>query len=151
MNLLGRSDFRIDYKARILTFGELEPLSQRSELSCQRLFLTTKVLIEGIPVRLLIDTGANDVILFRRRVSDLIPIKRNHVRKKIFHFGGESEIQSVGYRDIELGDTFLNRINAWIQDSKIQGYEGIEGIAGVHALGINAIQFNFDEQIMSWN
>jgi hypothetical protein len=58
---------------------------------------------------------------------------------------------SVGLRNVEWGDTHLIRFNAWVQDSKIQGYEGIEGIAGVPALGITAIQFDFDEQMMSWN
>jgi hypothetical protein len=69
----------------------------------------------------------------------------------IYHLGSPEEIRMVELRDVKLGSCEWSRFNTFLLNSNVQDYDGVEGIAGVKALGFKIIQFNFETQKVSWS
>ena len=61
LDVLSRSSFSIDYKARQLTFGPLVAREPTARLEVTPPFLTVQLALAGEPVRLLVDTGSRGV------------------------------------------------------------------------------------------
>ena len=67
MNSLIRVSFRIDYDSRMLTLRPPDSLPASSLIEVQAGLPVITVRLEGEPVRLLVDTGAEQLIVFGER------------------------------------------------------------------------------------
>ena len=56
----------------------------------------------------------------------------------------------VQLSQVQLGSEELGTVRAYLQNSRIDGYDTIQGTLGTSALGFDRIQFDFDNQLFSW-
>ena len=152
MNSLIRVPLRIDYESRTLTLRPPDSLPLSSRIEVQASLPVITVLLEDEPVRLLLDTGAEQLIVFGDRH------KGNRKQtvlgsKTLYHIGVQDELKWVRYGTLTIGDSRREQVDAYRLDAPISPYpgmEGIEGIAGVASLGFNSVQFDWDQDRMSW-
>lgn len=150
MNVLARENFRIDYESRILTFGELEQLPFSTRLGKKHLAPIIELRSEGKSLRLLLDTGAGDLILFRQQVNGLSKLKKTLFKKKIHHLGSEEEMRLVVLPEVASGEMEWEDQKAYLLDSAANAYSDLDGIAGITALGLDAFQLDFQKGQISW-
>ena len=68
LDVLARTSFSIDYRKRVLSFSPTGREDSVAPLEMVWPFLTVQMTIEGQPVRLLVDTGSRDLVLFKSRL-----------------------------------------------------------------------------------
>src|SRR5438552_325925 len=64
LDILVSSSFEIDYAARRISFGSTTPGSEAVSFKTDPPLVTVEMMIEDQPFRLVVDTGASDLILF---------------------------------------------------------------------------------------
>lgn len=146
MDLLHRSNFEIDYKARVLTFGTVPVLGHQAKLSPNERFAIVDSTISGRAVRLQVDTGLNGILLYAKRLAF------NDRGLAGAHLMGVSESSAVQAADAEV------RIGSWrsrgtaisvLDTDPAAGY--FDGLLGARALTSRRIAFDFRNEMVSWD
>lgn len=149
-NTLVRANFTIDYESKKLIFNSNRPLATKADFDSADLKLVVKLRVRDQTVRLLIDSGAGDIILFRERIDDLPVTRIPRGKKTMHHLGSKQEVHLVQLSQVQLGKEDLGTVRAYLQEGRIDGYETIQGALGIAALGFNRVQFDFQNQQFSW-
>ena len=68
LDVLARTNFSIDYRTRVLKFAPDGREDAVAPLEVVWPFVTVRMTIEGQKVRLLVDTGSSDLVLFKTRM-----------------------------------------------------------------------------------
>jgi hypothetical protein len=68
LDVLARSSFSINYRTRVLRFAPTDREDSAAPLELVWPFLTVRMTIAGQQVRLLVDTGSSDLVLFKTRM-----------------------------------------------------------------------------------
>ncbi len=149
MNSLIRVPFRIDFESRVLTLRPSDSLPLSVGVEYQDNLPLINVLLEGEPVCLLLDSGAEQLIVFGDRQKGN---RRQKVlgSKTIYHIGVQDELKWVRYGELSVGSSRREQVDAYRLDSPIHHYQGIAGIAGLASLGFSSVQFDWDQSRMSW-
>jgi hypothetical protein len=149
MNSLIRVPFRIDFEARMMTLRPPDSLPASSPIEVQAGLPVITVLLEGEPVRLLLDTGAEQLIVFGERQKSA---KKQKVlgSKTLYHIGVQDELKWVRYAELTIGSYRRVQVDAYRLDTPIRHLPEMEGIVGVASLGFSSVQFDWDQELMSW-
>src|SRR5262245_40368340 len=65
LDVLARTSFGIDYRTRVLTFAPTGREEAVAPIEVIWPFVTVRLTVAGQPVRVLVDTGSRDLVLFR--------------------------------------------------------------------------------------
>jgi hypothetical protein len=110
LDVLARTSFLIDYKAHVLTFGPSAAESATVPLEVVWPFLSVRLAIAGHPVRLLVDTGSRDLVLFKSRMpAHLLPIPWKG-EKLIQHASGVAHLLRYQIPHVTLGQQQLDSL-----------------------------------------
>lgn len=106
LNVLAHSSFRIDYGKKTITFGPVDPLPSSVPFHLANGRLCVDLQVGSKPVRMLVDTGAEKVVLLGSHVPW---IERSDRARAFTNLGGSFALQEIRLDDLQLGDTILNR------------------------------------------
>ncbi len=152
LDVLARTNFGIDYRTRTLTFGPRGREDQVAPLEIVWPFVTVRMTMAGQPIRLLIDTGSGDLVLFKTRMPAALsnPLERGD---KIVQYGsGPAHLRRLDLRSPSLGAYMWDNLSAWALDRVPDGYPpSIDGVLGVRALGCQRVHFDFDRGVFGWS
>ncbi|MGD0921694.1 MAG: retropepsin-like aspartic protease [Terriglobia bacterium] len=150
LDVLARSSFRIDYQSKKMIFGAVEPSEYSVVFEPRPGYVLVQFEVEGQPLRLVVDTGAKDVVLFESRVHGRLASVRTAGAKTSANMGGESQLQEVRLPTARLGTTDLGNQKAYLLATSAQALPNFDGLLGVTALGVKRLAFDFDRQTISW-
>jgi hypothetical protein len=68
LDVLARTSFSVDYRKRVLRFSPGDREESVAPLELVWPFLTVRITIAGQQVRLLVDTGSSDLVLFKSKM-----------------------------------------------------------------------------------
>lgn len=143
-----RTNFVIDYAAKSIRFGALPRLPESVPFETAPPLITVRTEVEGRPARLLVDTGASGLLLFRKEHHfDLLPVVRTQRANNI---SGAFEREQVEISDFRLGESELGRHIAYLTNARESVSNDYDGLMGIPALGIKEIAFDFDRGLLSW-
>jgi Aspartyl protease len=152
LDVLARTSFSIDYAARRLVFAAERRESWKAPLAIVWPFATVSVTAAGQPMRLLVDTGSRDLVLFKSRMPAAVlplPWKGDKV---VRHVSGSARLLRYDLRDVSLGDAHWDTLPGFVLDASMAGYPpGIDGVLGVLALGSTRVHFDFARGELGWN
>ena len=149
LDLLRLSSFSIDYDARKIFFGPVETTSA-FPMNSDAVGLSVQLLVGDNQLRLLVDTGAQALVLYEDRVLDRIGQ---------FRIAGEAEGSSMGgyvhaKRAIlpaaRLGTTDLDKAVFLVKAPPANVLPDIDGYLGTAALKARRIAFNFETNTLAW-
>ena len=149
MDVLRASDFEIDYGARLLRFGNVAPLRHRAAITDAGGLWTVEVTGLGAPVRLLVDTGFSDLLLFSggtnrgwklRDAEVNLATNATPARLKFF------EPPSIG-----IGDWQGQHRIVLIAARKREQPALFDGLLGPRFLNARRIAFEFSRGTLSWD
>jgi predicted aspartyl protease len=150
LDVLGRSNFALDYKRKRLIFGSVQPLNSRLSFQSGPPFITVQIEADGQQMNLLLDTGASGLLLFRSRIRDRFPYLTASGEKASSNMGGDVRLQQVMFAKIRLGETDFGRQKAFlVEDQRDSGRE-FDGLLGISTLGLTQIAFDFERHILFW-
>ena len=147
--LLRGACFSIDYVGRRLSFACREgwrgtlPLDRRSP------HLVAEVTIDGTPFRLVVDTGSQAVVVD----DDATPVAwQSRVEAKIdaSDFSGPVRLRRFTADVIAVGPMTWQRRPVHILSAGVKR-QSYDGVLGVRALGLSAVQFDLKRMVLSWN
>jgi predicted aspartyl protease len=151
LDVLARMSFSIDYRTRMLSFS---PEGQEESVASLELawpFLTVRMTIGGQQVRLLVDTGSSDLVLFEARMPSALANPPWKGDKTVYYASGAARLLRLELRQARLGTHTWDKLPAWTLDRALDGYpDSIDGVLGVAALGCRRVRFDFERGELGW-
>ena len=157
LDVLGAHDFTIDYAARLMAFGMPAreagtPKTDESKVTFENEpgFVVVQVQIQGHPLRLMVDTGTNDLVLFAPRVQGRLAGAHAVGVKTKTSLGGEERLPVLELDGAKMGSTELARQRAVLIDGEGPAAADLDGLLGVASLGVKRIAFDFEHNTIRW-
>ena len=152
LDVLGRKSFSIDYRTRVLRFLPAGREDSVAPLEVTWPFLTVRMTIAGQQVRLLVDTGSSDLVLFKSRMPAALSRPPWRGDKTVHHASGTARLLRVDLRQVSLGRHVWDTLPGWTLDRLPDGYpEGIDGVLGVLSLGCQSVRFDFERSELGYS
>jgi len=151
LDVLARTSFSIDYRKRVLRFSPGGREESVAPLELVWPFLTVQMTIGGQQVRLLVDTGSSDLVLFKSRLPAALSRIPWRGDKTVQYASGVARLQRLDLRQVRLGARVWETLPAWALDRVPDRYPpSIDGVLGVPALGCQRVQFDFERSELAW-
>lgn len=149
LDVLRASSFTIDYEAHQIIFGPVPPSSSSVSFETGPPFVTVRMEIEGEPVRLLVDTGASGLTLFRNEHDSFgqLPILRVQSSTNI---SGVLNREQVELPNARLGNLSRRKQTAYLVRPQKDIPQDFDGLMGIPALGVKQVAFDFEHGRLSW-
>ena len=149
LDVLKGADFVIDYRSERIIFGPAPRYRDSIPFETDPPFIVVAMQIDGKPKRLLVDTGAEGLFIFRtQNTAEQIAAKimhRNSSHVSLGHNRVEVEIPEV-----RLGTLDRKRQLAYVEDTPESSWD-LDGLLGPPALGIFQVVFDFHNRKLGWN
>ena len=149
LDVLKASSFTIDYEDRRIVFGPAPQYRNWVPFADGPPMITVKIEIDGETKRLLVDTGAEGLFLFRGQ-------DRKDARSQTAALRNGSHVsltrnrQQVEIPDVRLGSLRRTKQAAYVVDTKDPSLRGFDGLLGMPALGIMEVVFDFEQERLGW-
>jgi predicted aspartyl protease len=120
-------------------------------------FVIVDVSIKGLPLRFIVDTGAEHTILFQKEISDILAIRYD---RRVRLMGADMSETVYGYTasnvQLQLGNVGFIQTNFVILEEDFVSLENIigqkvHGILGANILKNFIVGFNFKLGVMKWS
>jgi hypothetical protein len=145
LDVLARTSFSIDYRARVLRFSPGSGEKSVAPLELAWPFLTVQMTIAGQQVRLLVDTGSSDLVLFKSRMPAGLSGAPWRGDKTVQYASGAARLRRLDLRQVRLGARVWDRLPAWVLDRLPDRYPpSIDGVLGVLTLDCQRVQFDLE-------
>jgi predicted aspartyl protease len=146
MDLLRRSDFTIDYKSRLLTFGSVPPMPHVAPLSQNARLALIASIVSGRKMHLQVDTGFNGLLVYADH------FRLAEVSNEIgTHLVGVAQTTSVrsGDLDIQLANCRKKKMAAsFVENSS--GISEFDGVLGARTFAKHRVGFDFERMVLAW-
>jgi hypothetical protein len=152
LDVLARKSFSIDYRTRVLRFAQAGREDSVAPLEVVWPFLTVRMTIAGQQIRLLVDTGSSDLVLFKSRMPADLSRAPWRGDKTVQYASGAARLQRLELRQVRLGARVWDTLPAWALDRVTERYPpSIDGVLGVLALDCQRVQFDFERNELGCN
>src|SRR5262245_15374680 len=151
LDVLARTSFTIDYRDHRLRFSAEGREESVAPLELAWPFLTVRMTVAGQPVRVLIDTGSADLVLFKARMPAGLSDPPWQGDKTVHYASGAARLLRLELRQAGLGSHVWDKLQAWSLDRETAGYPpSVDGVLGVTALGCRRVTFDFERSVLGW-
>ena len=151
LDVLARRSFSIDYRNHRLRFAPEGREKSVAPLELAWPFLTVRMTVGGQQVRLLLDTGSPDLVLFKARMPAALSNPPWKGDKTVQYAAGPARLLRLELRQAGLGSHTWDKLAAWSLDRPLDGYPtSIDGVLGVATLGCQRVTFDFERSELSW-
>jgi hypothetical protein len=152
MELLKRQALTIDYAARKIRFGEVVHSDSSFPVNSLVPVVIFQMTVEGSrPLRLMLDTGAEDLILFQNKVEGQVALSTSTVTKAFWGAGGKPiKMRQVFLSDVEMRGTVWANLPAFLLDTPAGGQGYFDGIVGPSALELKTLNLDYEQGVISW-
>lgn len=150
LDVLGLSEFCLDYEARELSLSPTGLRGSTARIEPGLSYVVVHLEVRGQPLRLLLDTGTRDIILFEPGIWDRLPGLRIIGEKVSSNIGGQVRLRQVELSAAHLGDANLGNLSVYVMHTGDGPGVELDGLLGVTALGAKRVEFNVQQNIVTW-
>lgn len=151
LDMLGRTNFSIDYSANCLRFNPLpDGADVWADMAADVDYAAVEIELNGTPVRLMVDTGVNHLILFASRTEGLFANTSFQTEKVSSTIGGSVRLKQVAPPVARLGKTPLAVASVLVLETPADLSLSIDGLLGVAALKPARVDFDFERHVIGW-
>jgi len=149
-DLLGQAPFTIDYEARKIIVGPIDPFLARIPYHPDLPFAVVDLKIGGRNLPILVDTGTSDLVLFESAIRDSVASIKISQAVIWSNFGGEMRVREIGLTNTYLGtESWGSRKAYLLRDDGDQPY-GFVGLLGTTALKARRVGFDPTRRVLAW-
>lgn len=151
LDVLGHTNFRIDYIKHQIAF---DPPPEKADAWAPfqpgDQFAVIDVQLGNTHTRLMVDTGALNVILFKERVRDRLPKMSISGFRNASNLAGRVRLARIPVGNAYLGSTSLGQPAAFLMDTPGELVPSFDGLLGVAALKPHRVDFDFKRGAVGW-
>jgi predicted aspartyl protease len=149
MDLLRLSNFTINNDAKTVLFKPLDQAACEAATKTDPVCMTATVLLKNHPVRLIVDTGLQGILLYEERVLKRMPELRVEGKTEV-DIGRRLRVKQLVIPSARLGTSELDS-KVWLVKGPPENVlPGIDGFLGISSLKARWIRFNFATNTLSW-
>ena len=146
LDVLAHSSFRIDYGARKIYFGPVDPLPSAAPFQLADAKLCVDLRAGTRSLRLLVDTGAEKLLLFGQRVPWLAAPTAQ--ARQFTNVGGNFAVREIRFDRLQLGNANLGSQRVFISDTANLPFYPFDGF--LSTAQFRQVAFDFERQELSW-
>jgi len=149
LDVLRNSSFTIDYRSKEMLFGSTESLSYSAPFETDTPVVTIRMEFQNRHMRLVVDSGGPDLMLFRSRMLDSTALQTLGT-ETVTDAGGSFQRIKVRIPEAYLGIEPIGAQVAFVVDDQKDEGDNFDGVLGVKAPQFWKISFDFEHHRFSW-
>lgn len=140
---------RVDYNTATVSFIGSKTAPSTVDLRQHPKCLIAELIVQGHPVRLIVDTGMEGVLFYENRLRKRVPDLRLQGKPQNGHLGW-MRAKSTILPGLQLNNT-VSETPVWLADEpKENVLPGIDGVIGTASLKARQIEFDFEKNVLRW-
>lgn len=152
LDVLGKAAFTIDYQARKIVIGPIDASLIATPYSAGPGYAAIEIKIRQEKFLLLVDTGANDLVLFASATARCQDALKDVGRRTWSNIGGEVRVRRVQVQDVSFGHLSRALIDAFILDDTGESRPpGLHGLLGLRSLKADRVAFDPEHKLLAWD
>jgi predicted aspartyl protease len=141
MDVLSKSNFRLDYAASEIEFGGVSHQGVPVQFDERAGVAVADVKIEGKPLRMLVDTGSEFVVLLGGNFGKVEwPTLQNSSQSGVSVADQKIRVQKFSAADISMGGKHISTSMAYVVPGSADPV--FDGLLGVRALGFRSLSYD---------
>ena len=149
MDVLRKSSFTINYKAKEILFGVPENLTYSVPFETDTPVITVRMGFQDRRLRMVVDSGGLDLTLFRSRVSEPTGLQAMGT-ETVADAGGTFQRTKVRIPELHIGKETVGAQTAFLVDDRKDEGDDFDGVLGVGGLQFGKVAFDFENRRFSW-
>jgi hypothetical protein len=145
------NNFTIDYGAARLIFDPVPSRTYSAQGDPMTRCLTIELQVQDRPVRLIVDTGLQGIVLYEERMRKSVPGFRISGSIKIASMGGRLPVKQTTLPDVSFGNRNRELPVVLLPSPPEDMLPGIDGIVGAAALQARRVHFDFSRKALTWD
>ena len=99
-------------------------------------------------LQILLDTGANNLMLFDRRLGEMRKRLRAVGKDVSVSAGGQDTVVAVEMDSVSVGPIFRGKQKAFVLTTSEEDIRDFDGVLGPAAFGVSTVAFDFDRHMV---
>jgi predicted aspartyl protease len=149
LDVLRRSSFTINYRTKEIGFGPVEGLTFSAPFDADVPVVTIRTRLENRPLRLMVDTGSPDMLLFASRMPDSASL-RTLGTQETANASGKLQLRKVWIPDVYLGKERIGGQAAFIANDHKDDGDNFDGVLSMKGAQLSKVAFDFERRSFSW-
>ena len=149
LDVLRRSSFTIDYRTEEILFGPIEGLTLSTPFDADVPVVTIRTRLQNRQLRLVVDTGSPEVLLFESRIPDSSGLQTLGTQETA-NASGMLRLRKVWIPEVYLGQEAIGGRTALIVNDHKDDGDNFDGVLGMKGTQLSKVAFDFERRIFSW-